>query len=57
MASFGFAKTANRSVVGTMTEFAFMLDHARDGGRSTEDLVGVARAHALRGPSPRREVP
>lgn len=42
MASFGFAKTANRSVVGTMTEFALMLDHARSAGHSTEDLVGVS---------------
>lgn len=55
MASFGFAKTANRSVVGTMTEFAFMLDRARFGGRSTEDLVALSAwlAHtpcgALRG--------
>lgn len=42
MTSFGFAKTASRSLVGTMTEFAFMLDHARDRGRSTEDLVGLS---------------
>ncbi len=42
MSSFGFSKTASRSVVGTMTEFAFMLEHARNRGRSTEDLVGLS---------------
>ena len=37
-----FAKTANRSVVGSMNEFVFLAEAWRDGGR-TDDLLTMSR--------------
>jgi len=41
MGTFGFAKTASRSVVGSMNEFVFMAGRARDGGPAL-DLIRLS---------------
>lgn len=41
MAEYRYAKTANRSVVGTINDFAFLTDHHRRNGGS-DDLVTLS---------------
>ncbi len=41
MESFGFAKTSSRSVLGSLNDFAFMAERARDHGPAS-DLIGLS---------------
>lgn len=47
MSEVSFAKTASRSILGSMTDFAFLAEHHLASGRNRTDLVGlsVALAH------------